>query len=570
MLTINSSIMNKVINGKLFVNGNLAGVGDTIQGGDVVRLVADDGYMVKEVRTPPEPYLGFKNSSNSWVWATVDDWIEKPLSVEIICPTLSPNTSWLNFAAGFDVNPDYVPVEPEPEPEPVPVFTFTQAHIDDFTNANAKIYIDDVLVTDGTGFFTGDVLTAKADDGYKLNSITYRSSTTGGTNYFAVAPDELTATSSLLNFGSGFNVSTEIDAPPAPVPVFTFTQAHIDDFTNANAKIYIDDVLVTDGTGFFTGDILTAKADDGYTFSEVASGGASVSYRTGSGSTIYFELGEPAKTATSDLLYFNSGFNVETIAILPDVRGYNNVYALTDDQLRDVTQSRFVVFDGLETIDYGKYIIGLIELPFEVSPDIIQGASTVKMGAYNSEISATLLKTDTIRLNLGDITVPLVKNSLLDYKNTVAILHLPYAKAINVDVDYVIGQTVNIEYVINLYDGVAVINLSSSKLGDVFLTVNVDMDISIPFANIETFPSKNDGKNISLGGDNGVKTPYFEIMRNNAILENGFFTIPIVDETLLSEQNGFIKIDEIDLKVKASKDEKEMILNTINQGVIIK
>src|SRR5699024_1036216 len=112
--------------------------------------------------------------------------------------------------------------------------------------------------------------------------------------------------------------------------------------------------------------------------------------------------------------------------------------ALTDDQLRDVTQSRFVVFDGLETIDYGKYIIGLINLPFEVSPDIIQGASTVKMGAYNSEISATLLKTDTIRLNLGDITIPLVKNSLLDYKNTVAILHLPYAKAINVDVDYVI------------------------------------------------------------------------------------------------------------------------------------
>ena len=470
MLTINSNIMNKIENGKLFVNDTLAGVGDTIKGGDVVRLVADDGYMVRQIRTPPEPYLGFKNSSSAWVWATADDWIVEPLSVEMICPTLKNPASWLDFSAGFDVNPDYVPIQPEPE----------------------------------------------------------------------------------------------------PVPVFTFTQAHIDDFTNANAKIYIADVLVTDGTGFFTGDILTAKADDGYTFNEVSNGGASVSYRTGSGSTIYFELGETALTATSDLRYFNSGFNVETIAILPDVRGYNNVYVLTDDQLRDVTQSRFVVFDGLETIDYGKYIIGLIDLPFEVSPDIIQGASTVKMGAYNSEIPATLLKTDTIRLNLGDITVPLVKNSLLDYKNTVAILHLPYANAINIDVDYVIGHTVNIEYVINLYDGVTIINLSSSKLGDVFLTVNVDMNITIPFANIETFPSKNDAKNISLGGDNGVKIPYFEIMRNNAILENGFFTIPIVDETLLIEQNGFIKIDEIDLKVKASKDEKEMILNAINQGVIIK
>lgn len=527
----------------LWVNGVQAVDGTTFTagGGTELKVVANSGYKILLVT-----YRSPTGGTNRFT----------------IAPDgLTATSTGSSFGSGFVVN-----TETSAPPVPVPIFTFTQSELDKFTNANAKLFIADVLVTDGTEFFAGDVATVKADDGYKLVSVSYRTNT-GGTIEFNVSPSGMTATSNMNGYNGGFSVNTIADAP---IPIFTFTQAHVDDFTNAHAKLFIADVLVTDGTGFFAGDIVTAKADDGYTFNEVSNGGASVSYRTGSGSTIYFTLGEPALTATSDLQYFNSGFFVETTAILPDVKGYNNVYVLTDDQLRDVTQSRFVVFDGKETTDYGKYIIGLIDLPFAVSPDIIQDVSTVKMGAYDSQISATLLKTDNIRLNLGDITVPLVKNNLLDYKNTVAILHLPYANAINIDIDYVIGQTVNIEYVINLYDGVTVINLSSSKLGDVFLTVNVDMDITIPFANIETFPSKNDGKNISLGGDNGVKIPYFEIMRNNAILENGFFTIPIVDESLLSEQTGFIKIDEIDLNSKASRDEKEMILNAINQGVIIK
>ena len=475
--------------------------------------------------------------------------------------TATGNGSSFATSSNFTVS-----TETSAPPAPVPIFTFTQAHVDAFTANNAKLFIADVLVVDGTGFFTGDIATAKADDGYKLVSVSYRSGT-GSVKQFTVAPNGLTATSNMASYNSGFSVSSIVDAP---VPIFEFTQAHVDAFTNANAKLFIYDVEVVAGTGFFTGDVVTAKANDGFSFSEVSNGGASISYRTSSGSVVYFTLTETANVATSDLNRFNSGFSVTTIVLTPEVKGFNNVYSLTDDQLRDVTQSRFVVNNGQTTTDYGNYIIGLIDLPFAISPDLIEGVSTVKMGGFNSGIDATLLKADYVRLELGQITVPKAKNNFLDYKNTVAILHLPYANAVNIDIEYVIGEMVTIEYLINLYDGVAIINLSSTKIDDVFLTINIDMNITIPFANIETFPSKNDSRDISLGGANGVTVPFIELMRNNAVLESGFFTIPIIDETLLNEQSGFIKIEEIDLICKASRDEKEMILNAINQGIIIK
>ena len=532
-------------NAVLFVNGVVAvdGTVFTAGGATVLKAVANSGYKMVAV--------SYRTGTGGTKRFTVAP------------DELTATGDGASFAtsSNFTVN-----TEITAPPVPVPIFTFTQAQVDSFTTNNAKLFIADVLVTDGTGFFTGDIVTAKADDGYKLVSVSYRSGS-GSVKKFTVAPNGLTATSDLSNFGSGFAVSSIVDAP---VPIFEFTQAHVDAFTNANAKLFIYDVEVVAGTGFFTGDVVTAKANAGFSFTEISNGGASVSYRTGSGSTIYFTLTETATVATSDLRYFNSGFSVSTIILTPEVKGYNNVYSLTDDQLRDVTQSRFVVNNGQTTTDYGKYIIGLIDLPFAISPDLITGVSTVKMGGYNSGIDATLLKADYIRLEMGQITIPKIKNNLLDYKNTVAVLHLPYANAVNIDIDYVIGEMVTIEYLINLYDGVAVINLSSTKIDDVFLTLNIDMGITIPFANVETFPSKNDSRDISLGGANGVTVPFIELIRNNAVLENGFFTIPIIDETVLSDQNGFIKIEEIDLICKASRDEKEMILNAINQGVIIK
>ena len=75
--------------------------------------------------------------------------------------------------------------------------------------------------------------------------------------------------------------------------------------------------------------------------------------------------------------------------------------------------------------------------------------------------------------------------------------------------------------------------------------------------------------NMTLGGDNHVKAPYIEIIQNMPILGNGFFTAPITAESKLNNEKGFIQVENINLNVKATSNEKDMILTALRSGVII-
>lgn len=352
--------------------------------------------------------------------------------------------------------------------------------------------------------------------------------------------------------------------------ITTITQSHINTFNDANCQLYVNNVLAVDGMVFNTGDVLKAVATGSYEFYLIGGHSVSASYRTRTGGTIAFSVSEDFKTVTSGLSSFGSGFSVATNLVTPDVKGVNDVYLITDSQVRAITQSRFVSGTSDNFIDYGIYILGLINLPFAVDASMVIGKKNIMLGSFNTGIEADLLSSDVITLDMGSILVTGLKGNLLDYKNTVALLHLPYCETVALEIDYVIGETISIEYEINLYDGVVTVNVSSSKIGGVISTRNVDMGITIPFANLTTYPAANDPRNIKLGGDNGVKTPYIEIMRNNAILEDGFFTIPIIDESLLNVQTGFMKIEEVDLMTRATSSEKELIKSQLMDGVIIR
>lgn len=79
-----------------------------------------------------------------------------------------------------------------------------------------------------------------------------------------------------------------------------------------------------------------------------------------------------------------------------------------------------------------------------------------------------------------------------------------------------------------------------------------------------------DNGNIEIGGDNGVKTPFIELVKSDTLLSNGLFTIPVVDEAILNTATGFIQVENVELKTGALRNEKEMLLNILNNGVIIK
>ena len=122
---------------------------------------------------------------------------------------------------------------------------------------------------------------------------------------------------------------------------------------------------------------------------------------------------------------------------------------------------------------------------------------------------------------------------------------------------------------INLYDGSADYNLSSTKIGGVFNTVKVQLDVNIPFSNVEGVPSRNNPSNIDMGVDNGIKTAFIEVLRKNPVLPDGEFTTSVADESAIGDQTGYVVVEDVKLNVSATTRERDMIETALKGGVFL-
>lgn len=428
-----------------------------------------------------------------------------------------------------------------------------------------------------------------ANSGYIIQSVS------GGEYYdvdvgdmaggFEIAPDGKTAS---MDFNSNtgefeppktFTADVVVGGEPEPEPEptfdFTVTQAFIDSLRAKKATLYINEVLAADGQQYNLPYDVRIEIDPTHYATRYHSG----EYDADIGDYVGLNPSDDFKTLTGTVKSTNiDEWTIETAldeTVVPsDKVAYNNVFVLTPEQTREIATTQFLWFKtATETTDaepQGDSIISFIELPFALPSELVQGSKTVQIGMVTSNVVADYLNIDHYVYDMGTISVPQSHDNALDFDNTIAILHLPYTNPINIDIDYVMGCDLSITYDVNFYNGVASVNISSSKIDGVIETKSIKLNIDIPFGKPDDNPSQNSPFNIEMGIDNGVLIPYVEILRNDAVLSDGFFTVPVPDESLLVNQIGFVKVDEIDLKVTASKDEKEMILRALDNGVIIK
>lgn len=345
---------------------------------------------------------------------------------------------------------------------------------------------------------------------------------------------------------------------------FTYNQSLKDTVTENNCKLLCNGIELQVNDGFNNGDLLKLVPNAGYELVSATITSFDI-YNYDNVQT--FVDGELILDIPDD--YDISYFDIVTTQV-DNVTGSNSVYKISDQDLKQINKDRFVTDGGNppSTIDYGVNILGVINLPFEIDSSYIQEAETVKLGKHETSVQAPKIAVDKLFYNLGDIVVSDAVDSI-DYTNVKALLHLPYAPSLNLELDYTIGYTINVEYVIDLYSGNAVINVKSSKNDDVVLTSNVNLGVNIPYIFNESMPSVNN-INVVLGGDNHIRSPYIELVKNKSILADGFFTIPIVDENLLSTCEGFVRVEEIELQSNALSYENSLILNALKSGVIIK
>jgi len=365
-----------------------------------------------------------------------------------------------------------------------------------------------------------------------------------------------------------------------PKALYTVKQADIDAITANDIAMTVNGGAITTGTVLRLGDVVRGVVTGNRKiYTDSALHGTSINFSVfwdGEMQWQQFTLSNNDQTAEYTMVDDTSGsggtyqaWNITTKQETPAVVGTNNVYLIDGDILAEVNKERFVTITGSDQpYDYGQFILSVLQFPFDIPAEDILGKEAIQLADRALTPTANKLANDNIKIDLGVITVPNTHNNMLDFAGTNAILHLPLAPSIVVDLEYVIGQTLGVYYVLDMYTGNATINITSTKLDGVISTTQVDIGVKVPYMAAAYVAPENTG--VIAGGQNGVKVPYIELVSHDAILPDGFFTIPIVDESTIGAQSGFIKVDNVDLITSALGNEKAEIISMLSSGVIIK
>lgn len=365
-----------------------------------------------------------------------------------------------------------------------------------------------------------------------------------------------------------------------PKALYTVKAADITAISDNEIDMKVNGADITAGSVLRLGDVIVAKVSGIRKFyTDTTLHGTSINFAVffdGESQWLQFALSDNDQTATFTMVDDTSGsagtyqaWNIRTKQETPAVVGTNNVYKIDTSILSSVNKERFVTITGSDTpFDYGQYILSVLQFPFDIPADQILTPENIQLANRQLSVVANKVATDKIKIDLGEIIVPDTYGNMLSFANTNAVIHLPLAPSIVLDLEYVIGQTLGVYYLLDCYTGTATINITSTKLAAVISSTQVNIGVRVPYMADSYTAPENTG--VVAGGNNGVKIPYIELISHDAILPHGFFTVPVVDETLIGGQSGYIKIDNVELVTGALGNEKAQIISLLNSGVIIK
>lgn len=535
----------------LTVDGKTAVVGTPVNSNSVLKLTPKDGYLITKAQ------IKYNNGGS------VIDFVIESSKKEASLTWTAGNVQDVGFFLTSDVDRGDA------------LYSFTQMNINDMAAAHVSGTAGGVKIEVGTPLFNNSdiILTANSGFAFKSASVLLNIDTT---EEFTISGDKHTATLHLNTFYTEifafqFNLETE-GAAPAETGL-KFTASDINLFAEKGVSLSVNGAPVTSGSVIKSGNELKFTANNGFEIDSVS--------MTVAGSEIVFTVSENSKNATATVpalesVVENKTWVIETHAVTPEVESdFNVVFKVDSEILTQVNKQRFRLESNnsggeitYETVDYGKYILGLIKLPFAIASDLVLKEEEIPLGNITTGVLAPKVRTDLIKLDMGLITVPETFNDVRDYAGTTAILHLPRASSVNIDLEYVIGQSLRVVYAIDAYSGLATINVTSERTGEVIVTKTADIGISIPYINLVS--QSPDNNQIDLSGDNGVKIPFIELVRSDAVLPLGFFTIPVMDEGKLNGYTGFVQVENVELKTKATAAERDLIQRQLSEGVIIK
>lgn len=304
---------------------------------------------------------------------------------------------------------------------------------------------------------------------------------------------------------------------------------------------------------------LEIVADDGFIFLN------EFKYKQ-AGVTKYLSKSDDNKMLYKDLtttgLILNDVYSAVTAP--KTIGSFVHLYKTNNDELSALAKARFKNVSG-NTVDYGQYISALYRIPVDLS-GISGDTSNIMLGQYDSEVASTLLNQYLIDIDGGAITIPEKFNNAYDYLTTECILHLPFLDEVWLSPQYVVNQTINIRYKLDLYSGTLTASIYSSYLNSIVANSSGIIVTNIPFMQNQTDSVVN---SLSKVFTNLIPTAFMEVTRNIPYDNVNVFGKECVDFDMIGNKTGYLKCDNVALVTKATKNEKDEIMSLLKDGIML-
>lgn len=342
--------------------------------------------------------------------------------------------------------------------------------------------------------------------------------------------------------------------------------------TDVAFYIHISAELVHCTCNYADGDILDVEKnviitpDDGYTF-----GSSKFTFK-------YKSITSQIEAGSDDTLTWLTSYYNEADLYLNDdaytatkkvesVSAFTNLYRCTNDILNELAQVRFIDWETTSTVDYGSFITKLYRTNIDLTAVLSGDTDSIKLGNYDSKVYAETLNTYKYEIELGSITVPEKYGNVYDYINTTIELFVPFFNKVSLSVNDVIGKTVTIRLVFDLYNGIMTLVVYDQN-DCIISSQNATIVTNIPFIQSQTNTVVNQLSNVYVMADTETYARV-RVTRNIPYDVISEFGKSLIAYGLIGDYSGYTQVSDVDLITSATDDEKDQIISLLKGGVFI-
>lgn len=449
----------------------------------------------------------------------------------------------------------------------------------DYTGEAREEYEYDLWGSPATGYVYFDYLFLKPTDGFKIDSAEVNNKV--GTNAIGQPIYEdyvLTVSDGGMKAQINEDIESNgwiINTSEAGVIVefYTFTQSDFDVFDSYGITALMNGEHLTVDYVMVGGDELILNIDLSNKFS-FCDESVYFEYLNDISETnkIYFTNSNDDKTATLSLIIPSDYASTNSLIVdtlIFDVTGANNIYITDDPTLKAINSERYTSEPDIQDVkDWGEFILSVKKYPFKMPDSYVGGDENVQLATRSLTTTAPIIINENLIIDVGEIEVLPVNGNLVDYKNSKCILHLPFIKPVELDVNYVIGNKINVKFKVNLNSGDLLVLVSSDSYGGVFAQFNDKIGFDVPYIS-NAYSVGDDVFNVDSDVYNDVNQCYVELLTFENPFSGAFFNVPVKDYGTLNGYVGYVEVGNIELKSNCYSEEKEQLISLLKNGVII-